>query len=142
MRLLLGLVCSLVCFACQRPDFKPDAIEQDYLTLGKGGGMTNQVDTYYVLADGYVHHHDQLTKTYEPLGRLDKADRTRTFAQATALADSLNDYQEPGNLYYFLTIHRPDTTRSFTWGNRHAPPPEAVSSLYQQIQQSIQALPQ
>ncbi len=139
--LLIGLVFVLCCCACQRPDFRPDAIEQDYLTMGKGGGMTNQVDTYYILEDGYVHHHDNLSETYEPLGRLNAEQRAQTFTQAAVLADSLSDYQEPGNLYYFLTIHTPDTVRSFTWGNDSAPPPEAVSALYQQTQQLVQELP-
>ena len=126
--------------ACQQDAFRPEAIDQDYLTLGKGGGMTNQVDTYYVLADGHVYQHDNFAKTYDELGRLDQTARVRTFERAATLADSVAGYREPGNLYYFLNIHTQDTTQSYTWGNADFRPSETVTDFYQNTQQLIQSL--
>ena len=130
----------LIISACQREAFRPEAIDQDYLTLGKGGGMTNQVDTYYVLADGHVYRHDNLARVYQPLGRLDRSTRTRSFEEASALADASFDCQAPGNLYYFLTIHTQDTVRSCTWGNSNFTPPEAITTFYERTQQRINTL--
>ncbi len=130
----------LIISACQREAFRPEAIDQDYLTLGKGGGMTNQVDTYYVLADGHVYRHDNLTKAYQPLGRLDRSTRTHSFKEAQALASTSFGCQEPGNLYYFLTIHTQDTVRSCTWGSSGFTPPEAITAFYQITQRHINDL--
>lgn len=136
-----GTTLLLVVGACQREAFRPEAIDQDYLTLGKGGGIANQVDTYYVLADGYAYHHNRLEKTYQELGRIARPDRTRTFRRAAALADSVADFQEPGNIYYFLTIRTPDTTHAYTWGSNGFDPPKAITTLHQDIQTLIQRLP-
>jgi hypothetical protein len=127
--------------ACQRETFHPEAIDQDYLTLGKGGGMAAQVDTYYVLADGRVYRHANFAKTYDELGRLSQTARVRTFERAATLADSVAGYREPGNLYYFLNIHTRDTTQSYTWGSTDFRSPEVVTDFYKNTQQLIQNLP-
>ena len=130
----------LIVGACQREAFRPEAIDQDYLTLGKGGGMTNQVDTYYVLADGHVYRHDNFTKAYQPLGRLDRTTRIGFFEEALAIDTTFFGCQEPGNLYYFLTLHTQDTVRSCTWGKSGFDPPEAITAFYQATQQHINDL--
>ncbi len=141
---LTGYVTSaaliLIFGACQREAFRPEAIDQDYLTLGKGGGMTNQVDTYYVLADGHVYQHDNFTKAYQPLGRLDRATRARFLEEALAIDTTLFGCQEPGNLYYFLTLHTQDTVRSCIWGKSGFAPPQAITALYERTQQCINDL--
>ncbi len=137
---VIGTALILVVGACQREAFRPEAIDQDYLTLGKGGGMTNQVDTYYVLADGHVYQHDNLTKTYQPLGRLDRATRSRSIEEAQAIDTIAFGCQEPGNLYYFLTLHTQDTARSCTWGSSGFTPPEAIMALYERTKQRINDL--
>ena len=131
----------LIVMSCQREAFQPDAINQSYLTLGKGGGIANQVDTYYVLADGFVYQTDEFSKAYQELGRLDSPIREHTFERATSLADSVVGYQEPGNLYYFLTIHTSDTTHSYTWGSSDFDPSPAVTDFYRNTQKLIQSLP-
>ena len=144
MSKLIGYAASaaliLIIGACQREAFRPEAIDQDYLTLGKGGGMTNQVDTYYVLADGHVYQHGNFAKAYQPLGRLDRTTRARFFEEALAIDTTLFGCQEPGNLYYFLTIHTQDTVRSCTWGSSGFTPPEAITAFYQTTQQHINDL--
>lgn len=137
---VVGTALILLASACQREAFRPEAIDQDYLTLGKGGGMTNQVDTYYVLADGHVYQHDTFTKAYQPLGRLSRADRSRFFEEALAIDTTSFGCQEPGNLYYFLTLHTQDTVRSCTWGRSGFTPPKAITTLYERTQQRINDL--
>lgn len=138
---VVGMAMLFTVGACQRETFRPEAIDQDYLTLGKGGGMANQVDTYYVLADGHVYRHDSFSKTYDELGRLDQTTRTQTFGWAATLADSVAAYREPGNLYYFLNIYTQDTTQSYTWGSTDFRPSEKVTDFYKNTQQLIQSLP-
>ena len=137
----LGWCTVLFLSGCHRPPtpFQPEAIKQDYLTLGKGGGMTNQVDTYYILSDGYVYKHNNLSQVYEQLGRLGSRERTACFERAKAISEADFGCQEPGNIYYFLSIHTSDTTRSCTWGST-PPPPEAITSFYQYSQSLIQDL--
>ena len=122
----------------QPTPFQLDAIKQDYLTLGKGGGMTNQVDTYYILSDGYVYKHNNLSQVYERLGRLDSQERADCFERARAIPEANFGCQEPGNIYYFLSIHTADTTRSCIWGSQNFTPPEAITSFYQYSQSLIQ----
>ncbi len=102
--------------------------------------MTNQVDTYYVLADGHVYQHDNFAKAYQPLGRLDRTTRTRLFEEALAIDTTLFGGQEPGNIYYFLTLHTQDTVRSCTWGRSGFDPPQAITALYERTQQCINDL--
>lgn len=138
----LGWCLALFFCGCQQQPstFQPDAIEQEYLTLGKGGGVANQVNTYYILSDGYVYKHSNIAQTYERLGRLDAEQRTACFEQAEAIPESAFGYQEPGNIYYFLSIHTSDTTRSCTWGSQRFAAPEAVTTFYQYAQSLIQDL--
>jgi hypothetical protein len=138
---VVGVTLLLVTGACQRESFRPEAIDQDYLTLGKGGGMANQVDTYYVLSDGHAYHRSNREETYQELGRLAQPERTRTFQRAASLADSLAGFREPGNIYYFLTIHSQDTTHAYTWGSNSFRTPKAISNFYQDTQTLIQRLP-
>ncbi|MEQ9441738.1 MAG: hypothetical protein RIG62_22045 [Cyclobacteriaceae bacterium] len=119
--------------SCQRSGFQPEAIDQDYITFGKGGGMANQVDTYYILRNGKVYHHNKLTKEYTRLDRLNKPTRTQCFNQALALPDSVFGYNEPGNIYYFLNIHA-DTVKQCTWGRQQFTPADDILSFYQYAQ--------
>ena len=116
--------------SCQRSSFQPDTIDQDYITFGKGGGMTNQVDTYYILRSGEVYRHNSLTKEYTPQEQLDKATREECFERALGLSDSLFGFEEPGNLYYFLTVHS-DTVVRCTWGAQEFNPADSILSFYQ-----------
>ena len=125
---------------CQRAPFQPETIRQDYLTFGQGGGMTNLVDTYYILADGHVYQHNNLTKEYQYLGRLKQNVRSVCLERARNLPASLFGCNEPGNIYYFLSIHAQDTVKSCTWGNRNFTPPEAITSFYQYTQQLVNVL--
>ncbi|MEM9830430.1 MAG: hypothetical protein AAF944_07315 [Bacteroidota bacterium] len=118
---------------CQRADFQPEAIDQHYITFGKGGGMTNQVDTYYILKNGRVYQHNNLTKEYRPLSRLDKPERKQIFTQAEALPDAVFGDSEPGNIYYFLTVHT-DTVRQSTWGRQGFIPADSLTSFYEHLQ--------
>ncbi|MGB3851323.1 MAG: hypothetical protein WA958_15235 [Tunicatimonas sp.] len=136
-----GAALILIVGACQREAFHPETIDQEYLTLGKGGGIANQVDTYYLLADGYAYRRSNREETYQELGRLAQSERTRTFQRAAALSDSLADFREPGNIYYFLTIHRQDTTYSYTWGSNNYDHPKTIHNFYQDTQTLIQRLP-
>ena len=120
---------------CQRTPFQPEAIQQDYITFGKGGGMTNQVDTYYILADGHIYRHNNLTKEYQHLGRMKRAARYACFERAQGLPASLFGCEAPGNIYYFLSIHTQDTVKLCTWGSHDFTPPEAITSFYQYTQQ-------
>lgn len=118
---------------CQRASFQPEVIDQHYITFGKGGGIANQVDTYYVLQNGRVYHHNNLTKEYKSLSRLNKAQRKQVFAQANELPDTAFGSKEPGNIYYFLTIHT-DTVRQCTWGSQNFTPADSLTSFYEHIQ--------
>ncbi len=125
----------LACSYCQQASFQPEAIQQDYLMFGKGGGMTNQVDTYYILADGHVYRHNSLSKEYQRLGRLKRSARSACFDRAQVLPASSFGCNDPGNIYYFLTIHTQDTVKSCTWGSTDFTPPEAITSFYEYTQQ-------
>ncbi|WPP49961.1 hypothetical protein [Catalinimonas niigatensis] len=134
----MGLVLIFCC--CQRAAFQPASIQQDYISFGKGGGMTNQVDTYYLLADGHVYQHNSIAQESQHLGRLKKADRKAYFDQAERLEASLFGCKEPGNLYYFLSIHTQDSVKACTWGRQGFSPPEEVFTFYQYVQQLVNSL--
>ncbi|MEM9673082.1 MAG: hypothetical protein AAF992_10840 [Bacteroidota bacterium] len=119
---------------CQRANFQPEEIDQDYITFGKGGGMANQVDTYYLLQNGRVYHHDKIAQEYTALPRLKKSERSQVFTQAKELPSAVFGYQEPGNIYYFLTVHT-DTVRQSTWGSNDFTPAEELTTYYEYLQQ-------
>ena len=129
----IGLVLTFCC--CQRATFQPESIQQDYISFGKGGGMTNQVETYYILADGHVYQHNSIAQESQYLGKLQKADRKACFEQAKSLEASLFGCEEPGNLYYFLSIHMQDNVKACTWGRQGFSPPEEIITFYQYVQQ-------
>ena len=137
---MLCVLCMLACCHCQRAPFQPDTVRQEYFSMGKGGGMTNQVTTYYVLADGHVYQHNNLTKAYQHVGRLHRAARSECFEEAHHLSDSLVGFEQPGNLYYFLSLHTSDTVTSYTWGRDGFAPPKVITDFYQHTQQLINDL--
>ncbi len=130
----------LTCCYCQRTSFEPESMQQDYLEFGKGGGMTNQVTTYYILADGHVYQHDNLQKEYQHLGRLNRADRAACFEKAQQLPDKLFGCDTPGNIYYFLSVHTQDTPKTCTWGSQGFTSQEVLSTFYQYTQQLVNDL--
>ena len=136
----ITLLLGTVLFSCQQSAFNPDTIAQDYITFGKGGGMANQVDTYYILRNGKVYHHNNLTSEYERLDRLDKSARTECFEQAQAIPVTNFGCNEPGNIYYFLSIHT-DTLLTCTWGSNGFTPPAEIDSFYQYAHQLIKNKP-
>ncbi len=131
---------SFMCCCCQRDSFQAEAISQDYITFGKGGGMTNLVETFYILANGRVYKHNSLEKKYQPLGRLKRSARKACFARADELSPALFQEDQPGNIYYFVNIHTQDTVKSTTWGSQAYSTPEAITSFYQYTQQLVNDL--
>ncbi len=96
--------------------------------------MANKVDTYYLLQNGRVYQHNNLTEVYTSLSHLDRATRKQVFTQAQELSNADFSFQEPGNIYYFLTIHT-DTVRQCTWGSSSFTPPKSITSFYEHLQQ-------
>ncbi|MEM6841509.1 MAG: hypothetical protein AAF632_04740 [Bacteroidota bacterium] len=130
----LATICILFGLSnCQRASFQPEAIDQHYITFGKGGGVANQVDTYYILQNGQAYQHNNLTKEYTALSRLNKSERKQVFTQAEALPDTAFGHNEPGNIYYFLTVHT-DTVRRCTWGSQGFIPTDSLTSFYEHLQ--------
>lgn len=93
------------------------------IIFGWGGGFTGMVDQYSLLKDG------TLKKGTEVLKKLDNK-QLRTVMK---LVDKVNfsklKLNDPGNLYYFLTMKTGDTEQKLQWNDQTAVP-EEVKAAY------------
>jgi hypothetical protein len=129
---LLSLTALFALFACNTKKYAtPDEFPKQQLVFGSGGGFTGKVQTYTLLENGQLFHHNGINDATQEMERLQKAEAQKLFKLAKDEELLGKTFNEPGNMYYFLKVkNNGKEETSFVWGSNSKTPPAKCDSLY------------
>ncbi len=109
---------------------------EPHISFGSGGGFTNTVKTFHLLADGRII---EITKdtvnTVKTIANIGKKNAKACFAEMQTLKLDSLQFTEPGNLYYFINVKK-DTTATvnkIVWGSKDKPVPKEIQEFYKKL---------
>lgn len=112
----------------------PEKMPTTQIIFGSGGGFTNQIKEYSLLENGKIVEkatdgtHFNVITTVEQ----DKAEQCFNICKSFKL-DELK-FNEPGNMYYFLTIRsHAKEDNHIVWGDRSKPIAPEVATLHKML---------
>ncbi len=131
---VLGLMLGLS-VACNSVQYTPETLPDRQLHFGSGGGFAGATTEYVLLDNGQLFRHEP--KGYEELPSAKAGMARRAFKQFYKMKLDTVNYQEPGNLYYFIRMQDKGKTYEITWGGNQDLPNENIESYYQTLNQII-----
>ena len=127
---IILLVSSIVFLGCSSQE-KLAKYNDVEISFGNGGGFTGQEITYSLTSDGVLMMTDKLKNETTEITKL-KANKTlNLFDQLTEINIAGLDFNQPGNMYYFIKETNKSGTQKVVWGDGENTPPQAVKDYYQ-----------
>ncbi|MBK8557024.1 MAG: hypothetical protein IPL65_15190 [Lewinellaceae bacterium] len=136
LSLLLILCVTVLGFSlCKSNRYNTTNLPEKQIRWGTGGGFTAIEKTYILLENGQIFQppvslRDTL-KEIKPAVKSKVAKNIYEIVEENGL--STLDYMHPGNLYSFIEVVNGDVVNRISWGDRNSAPPEAVTSIYEQL---------
>lgn len=129
----MSILLILVSFGCAQK-MTMEKISTPQIAFGSGGGFTNLLTEYYLLEDGKIVQKSKEGEGYKIITRIDKDKATQCFAGSKILnLDSLA-FNEPGNMYYFITIRSDAKSENrIVWGSNDKAAPNEVKTFYKML---------
>jgi hypothetical protein len=110
------MLLSIQIVQCSPKAFDTGKSREPYITFGQGGGFSGLRMEYVLRKNGQMLQKDPKTSEYVLLHTADRSFAKQAFQNFFHLGlDSLDCY-EPGDLYYFIEHHDPDTVYRVVWG--------------------------
>ena len=104
--------------ACSVSQFNPLQTDQNFITIGSGGGFSGIETQYHIVETGQVYKQVGLDSDLTHL----KPVKEGTIKQALRNCQQFElldyQYQNPGNTYEFLTIHHGSRSNRIVWGGK------------------------
>lgn len=100
------------------------------IVFGSGGGFTGQVSEYHLDARGNLKMIEGLSGKEVELGKVKKSDLKAIYKALDELDLSKINFNEPGNMYYFLQEVQSPKSYKVTWGSPDHQTPQGVQELY------------
>ena len=139
------LVFSILLFSallgCKSPRYSFDELPDKQLVFGKGGGMAGMVDTYILLQNGQLFHHNSVTELTEELQPLSKKEASAYFMGIDELGLSEIDFYHPGNSYYFLEEVNENQRHRIVWGSKDHKLSKDCLEFYTELKATINNRP-
>lgn len=132
--LALFVVTVLLFWQCNRTTYTAETFPtEEYLAFGQGGGYAGSLTTHYLLANGQLFKSEGIEGPKIDNGKIGKG-RAKKILRVYQEELQQFDYQNPGNLYYFLEFVSADTTHEIQWGGSQDKAPQAALDFYQELQ--------
>ena len=130
---ILSILMILTSFGCAQK-MTMEKISTPQIVFGSGGGFTNLLTEYYLLEDGKIVQKSKEGEGYNILTRIDKDKATQCFAGSKILKLDTLAFNEPGNMYYFITIRNDTKSENrIVWGSTDKPVPNEVKGFYKML---------
>ena len=127
-----------VLFCCKSMPFNPKSVQQDFVAIGEGGGITGIETRYFFTISGEVFVQIGLDTVSQKLPSIDRKLVSQTISTIEKL-DLINyRYQKPGNVYKFLEIKLNGQENRIVWGSVNDDVSPVSVSLYQILKQSLE----
>lgn len=128
-----ALVCLIVFFLIGCKTYTPENLPDRHLHFGKGGGFTGMTTEYMLLPNGqlFIREGRAGSGEWKALEQVEKATATalyRTWENNELFKETV---QQPGNLYYFITMKKDSLEYRQSWGANGYQPDAALKLFYQ-----------
>lgn len=121
---------SIILAGCSTQE-KLAQYEGNEIVFGNGGGFTGQEISYKITPDGKIEMTDKLKNETTELKNLSAGKTLKVFEQITELNLAGLDFNNPGNMYYFIKESYKTGKEEVVWGDGEKNPPQAVLDYYQ-----------
>lgn len=112
----------------------PEKMPETQIIFGSGGGFTNQVKEYCLLENGKIVAKSADGTYFDILTHIGKTEAKQCFNKCQSLHLDEMQFNEPGNLYYFLTIRTKSKPENrIVWGDRSKPVSADVAQLHKTL---------
>jgi hypothetical protein len=132
----LLLLASFMVTGCRHEAARTASLDSSTIRIGRGGGFTGYYSGYRIDGDGSVYAWQQNGRG-DSLRLLFTAGRDSThalFRRLTGIGFDTLEFNHPGNLTYFIELHRPDSMHSVRWGDPNVSAPDSLTELYRAMQ--------
>jgi hypothetical protein len=111
------------------------AAKTDYVVIhfGSGGGVTNDVTTYSLYPDGKIWMSKSFSNDSSLVKEILHEHVKKLYIKVEESGVDTMQYQNPGNLYYFIHIRKHSGKNKIVWGDDNPPPTKEVEELYQDL---------
>ncbi|MBU3024530.1 hypothetical protein [Zobellia galactanivorans] len=135
--LVFSILLFLALLGCKSPRYSFDELPDVQLVFGKGGGMAGMVDTYILLQNGQLFHHNSVTETTKELQALSKKEASAFFMGIEELGLSEIDFYHPGNSYFFLEEVKENQRHRVVWGAKDHKLSKDCLEFYKELKSHI-----
>jgi hypothetical protein len=111
----------------------PEKMPKNQIVFGRGGGYTAQIKEYCLLENGKIVELSEDAKQYNVLTTIDADKTTQCFNICKLFKLDEMKFEEPGNLYHFITIKSSKTENKIVWGDKSKPAPSEVVNLHRML---------
>jgi hypothetical protein len=106
---------------------------KNQLIFGSGGGFANQVNEYRLLDNKRLFSRKNNDSAFEALGKQKAKLVKNLFAESEALFQETRDFNQPGNMYYYIRLQKGNQTQSLVWGRQDTKTPEKARDLHKNL---------
>ncbi|MEO7988998.1 MAG: hypothetical protein ABI663_05615 [Chryseolinea sp.] len=115
--------------------------QEKNITIGSGGGFAGTSTVYKITSSGKVFKGKGIGEIkYTECGKIKKAHALKYIQSVSEQTQSNEQFNHPGNLYYFVGYAENSKDHKVTWGDVGHPVPESIQKLYQEINSAISSL--
>jgi hypothetical protein len=136
MKYLIVLLTSMMTlFSCKSQ--KPVVIDEytgPKLSFGTGGGFSGATIEHSILPSGEVFVKSNRMKTYNVTKAIDKKLAEQMIQNFTTLGLDKEVIDDPGNLYYFISMEENGEMHKLTWGALNQEPSMAAKKFFMTLQ--------
>ena len=134
-------ICSIgILHSCSPAKEFPANYKKDQIHFGQGGGFSGILTYYALLEDGRLFQRSLRDSSFALVTTWDKNFVSQMFSNYKRLSlDQLN-FNEPGDLYYFLQYHAPNkASHNLTRGRPGFKPTENLVTYYNLLYKSTKS---
>jgi len=133
----LGSMIAILCVVCCSPrSVPPGTASTQKILFGQGGGVTGIRIEYILEESGHLFRQHAWSDSVTYLQTLDPRFVAQTFRNFTNLGLDTVSCNNPGDLYYFIEMHKDGKSYSLVWGYPGFKPPEEVVQYFNNLYRS------
>jgi hypothetical protein len=134
--LLIAFTITGICQTIQK-----DSIQGDYIEFGSGGGFSGASKNYVLTRSGDIYFIKNILADANTLVHLKKAKSCYTkkiFSYVKKKKITELTYNEPGNVFHYMTLSINNNKNRLVWGSSSTTPPENIITLSTKLHNLLQ----
>lgn len=135
---VLGLLSTIAISGCKSnanggKGGKTPEVKIETIKWGSYGGFTGQRLEYSLSKDGNVELYDSMKDQTAPFAKWSQEATNQIFKDVDALEIQNMQFNQPGNMSYFLGVTLEEDRVDVIWGAAEKDPPAEVEAMYKRL---------